>query len=127
VNPRSGTDGLKGLPRLWRATRIGLGALAWGFRHEEAIRWEMLSWLLFLPLGWWLGETGVERALLIVSAMQVLLIELLNTSIEVVVDRISTERHELSGLAKDLGSAAVMISLFIWSATWTLILWDRWS
>jgi diacylglycerol kinase (ATP) len=127
VNPRSGTDGLRGLPRILRATRIGLGALRWGFRHEEAIRWELLSWLLFLPLAFWLGANGVERALLAGSTILVLLVELLNTSIEVVVDRISTERHELSGLAKDLGSAAVAISLLIWALTWALVLWDRWS
>jgi diacylglycerol kinase (ATP) len=127
VSPRTGTDGLRGLPRIMRATRIGVGALVWGFRHEEAIRWELLSWLLFLPLALWLGQDGVERALLVGSTMLVLLVELLNTSLEVVVDRISTEHHELSGLAKDLGSAAVAISLLIWAMTWTLLLWDRWG
>ena len=127
MSPRTGTDGLKGLPRLVRATRIGLNALAWCFRHEEAARIEMLALLVLLPLALWLGQDGVERAVLAVSALQVLLVELLNTSVEVTVDRISTERNELSGLAKDLGSAAVMVSLAIWATTWTLLLWDRWS
>jgi diacylglycerol kinase (ATP) len=124
---RVGTDGLRGLPRLLRATRIGLGALAWGFHHEEAIRWELLSWLVFLPLALWLGQDGVERALLFGSTMLVLLVELLNTAVEVAIDRISTDHHQLSGLSKDLGSAAVMVALFIWASTWTLVLWGRWS
>jgi diacylglycerol kinase (ATP) len=122
VTARDGTDGLRGLPRILRAIRIGLGALAWGFRHEEAIRWELLSWLAFLPLGLWLGESGAERALLVASTMLVLVVELLNTAIEVAVDRISLERHQLSGLAKDLGSAAVGISVIVWASTWALVL-----
>jgi len=119
---RTGTDGLRGLPRILRATRIGLGALSWGFRHEEAIRWELLSWLVFLPLALWLGRDGVERALLAGTTMLVLMIELLNTAIEVAIDRIGHERHELSGLAKDLGSAAVGVSVIIWASTWALVL-----
>ena len=122
---RTGTDGLSGLERLLRATRIGLGALAWSWRNEEAVRIEVVALAVLLPLALWLGQTGVERVLLIGSALLVLLIELLNTAVEVVVDRISTERHELSGLAKDLGSAAVMVSLLIWALTWAAILLDR--
>ncbi len=119
------TDGLSGLARLLRAVRVGLTALAWAFRNEEAFRLEVLGAVVLIPLGCWLGQGGVERALLCVAVLQVLMVELLNTGIEVVVDRISIERHALSGLAKDLGSAAVMFSLFIASAIWGFILLPR--
>ena len=108
-----------------RAVRVGFTALAWAFRNEEAFRLEVLGAVVLLPLGLWLGHGGVERALLCVAVLQVLMVELLNTGIEVVVDRISIERHALSGLAKDLGSAAVMFSLFIAATLWGLILLPR--
>src|SRR5690242_8979075 len=119
------TDGLSGIARLMRAVRVGLTALAWAFRNEEAFRLEVLGAVVLIPLGCWLGHGGVERSLLCVAVLQVLMVELLNTGIEVVVDRISIERHALSGLAKDLGSAAVMFSLFIASAIWGCILLPR--
>lgn len=119
------TDGLSGLARLTRATRVGLTALAWAFREEEAFRLEVLGSVVLLPLGLWLGHGGVERALLCAAVMQVMVVELLNTGIEVVVDRISPERHALSGLAKDLGSAAVMASLFLAAIVWGCILLPR--
>jgi diacylglycerol kinase (ATP) len=77
--------------------------------------------LVLVPLALWLGENGLERALLISSLMLVLLIELLNTAVEVVVNRIGPERHELSGLAKDLGSAAVLLSLLHAGVVWVLV------
>jgi diacylglycerol kinase (ATP) len=119
------SDGLSGLARLTRATRVGLTALAWAFREEEAFRLEVLGSAVLLPLGLWLGHGGVERALLCAAVMQVMVVELLNTGIEVVVDRISPERHALSGLAKDLGSAAVMVSLFLATIVWACILLPR--
>lgn len=119
------TDGLSGSARLVRAVRVGLTALAWTFNHEEAFRLEVLGAALLLPLGLWLGHDGVERALLCVAIIQVMMVELLNTGIEVVVDRISIERHALSGLAKDLGSAAVMVSLFLAAVIWACILVPR--
>ena len=123
--PARSTDGLSGIARLMRAVRVGLTALAWAFRQEEAFRLEVLGAVVLLPLGFWLGHGGVERALLCVAVLQVLMVELLNTGIEVVVDRISPERHALSGLAKDLGSAAVMFSLFIAATVWGCILIPR--
>jgi diacylglycerol kinase (ATP) len=116
------SDGLSGLARLNRAVRVGLTALAWAFREEEAFRLEVLGSVLLLPLALWLGHGGVERALLCAAVMQVMVVELLNTGIEVVVDRISPERHALSGLAKDLGSAAVMVSLYLAFIVWACIL-----
>ena len=116
------SDGLSGMARLMRATRVGLTALSWAFRNEEAFRIEVSGLVVVLPLAMWLGHSGVERALLAGALLQVLIVELLNTGIEVVVDRISPERHTLSGLAKDLGSAAVMISLLLATVIWACIL-----
>lgn len=81
--------------------------------------------MVLLPLAFWLGRTGVERVLLVGSVLLVMIVELLNTGIEVVVDRISHEHHRLSGFAKDLGSSAVLISLLLAATTWVLILRDR--
>ena len=115
-------DNLAGFARLTRATRVGLKALIWAAREEEAVRLELLGLLVLIPLGIWLGRSGVERAMLCVSVLLVLIVELLNTGLEVAVDRIGTEHHELSGLAKDLGSAAVMIALVTAALSWMLIL-----
>jgi diacylglycerol kinase (ATP) len=119
------SDGLSGLARLQRATSVGFTALAWAFRNEEAFRLEVLGAVVLIPLGLWLGHGGVERALLAVAILQVMIVELLNTAVEVVVDRISIERHALSGLAKDLGSAAVMISLLLATVVWACIILPR--
>jgi diacylglycerol kinase (ATP) len=119
------TDGLSGITRLQRATRVGFTALSWAFRNEEAFRLEVLGAIVLVPLGLWLGQGGAERALLVAAILQVMIVELLNTGIEVVVDRISIERHALSGLAKDLGSAAVMISLLLATVIWACILLPR--
>ncbi|MCG2634606.1 MAG: diacylglycerol kinase [Gammaproteobacteria bacterium] len=113
---------LNGLPRLWRASRVLVRAMVWGFRREEALRLEMLGLLLLVPLGLYLGDSGVRRALLIAPLFLLLIIELLNTAVEMTVDRIGLEHHELSGLAKDLGSAAVGVTLLWGLVTWALIL-----
>ncbi|MCG8433697.1 MAG: diacylglycerol kinase [Gammaproteobacteria bacterium] len=117
-------DDLRGIPRLIRAARCSFSALRWGFVEEEAVRLEMLGVLLFAPLAFWLGNTDVERALLIGSLLLILMVELLNTGIEVTIDRISHEHHELSGRAKDLGSAAVFVSLVNAAVIWGLILFS---
>ena len=119
------SDGLSGLARLNRATSVGFTALAWAFRNEEAFRLEVLGAIVLVPLGVWLGHGGAEKALLAAAVIQVMIVELLNTGIEVVVDRISVERHALSGLAKDLGSAAVMISLLLATVVWLCVLVPR--
>ncbi|HSN17571.1 MAG TPA: diacylglycerol kinase [Gammaproteobacteria bacterium] len=119
------SDGLAGLTRLNRATRVGFTALAWAFRNEEAFRLEVLGSLVLVPVGIWLGHGGAEKALLAAAVIQVMIVELLNTGIEVVVDRISVERHALSGLAKDLGSAAVMISLLLATVVWACVILSR--
>ena len=80
---------------------------------------------MLVPAGLWLGRSGVERALLVGSMLVVLVVELLNTGIELVVDRIGLERHHLSGFAKDVGSAAVFCSLLLLASTWTLVVFFR--
>lgn len=81
---------------------------------------------LLLPLGLWLGQTWLERAVLIGVAALVLIVELLNSAVESAIDRISLDQHELSKRAKDLGSAAVMVSLLLCGGVWAAALWARW-
>ena len=96
---------------------------AW--KNEQAFRWEAAIVLLMMPVGLWLGRTAVEWALLIASAMSILITELLNSAVEAVVDRIGPERHELSKRAKDLGSAAAFISMITAAVVWGLIAYER--
>lgn len=115
-------DGLKGLPRLWRATVVSYWGLGYALKNEEAFRIEALLCLLLLPAALWLGGTGLERAVLVMSLFVVLITELLNSGIEVAIDRIGKELHPLSGAAKDLGSAAVHLSLIQVPVVWGLVL-----
>ncbi|AMN46686.1 diacylglycerol kinase [Steroidobacter denitrificans] len=92
------------------------------FRFEAAFRQEVALALVLIPLGAWLGSTPVEKALLIAAVLLVLIVELLNTGIETVVDRIGLERHELSGLAKDVGSMAVLLSFAVLMVIWGFLL-----
>ena len=114
-----------GLKRLWLASQNSLRGLANCYRSEAAFRQEIWLGVLVVPAALWLGRSGVERALLLGSYVLVLIVELLNTGIEVVVDRIGLERHPLSGLAKDVGSAAVLLALVLLATTWALVLFDR--
>jgi len=95
------------------------------FRHEAAFRQEVLAAALLLPMGLWLGDNGVERALLLGSWILVMVIELLNSAVEAVVDRFGAEHHELSGRAKDMGSAAVFLSIALAALVWALVLLPR--
>jgi diacylglycerol kinase (ATP) len=112
-----------GFTRLIGATRYSLSGLRSCWQHEAAFRQEIGLAVVALPLAAWLGETGVERALLCGSVLIVLIVELLNTAVESLVDRVGVELHELSGRAKDLGSAAVMLALVNALAVWLLVLW----
>lgn len=114
-----------GLVRLVHATRYSLEGLAAALRHEEAFRFEVAAALALVPAGLWLGADRVERALLVGSVLAVLVVELLNSAVEAVVDRVSPERHELAKRAKDYGSAAVMLSLLAAGAVWLLVLLPR--
>ena len=92
------------------------------YRGEAAFRQELALVAVLLPLGLWLGETRVERALLAVSPLLILVVELLNTAIESAIDRIGPEYHELSGRAKDIGSAAVFVTLCAVGLLWAILL-----
>ena len=117
--------GYTGWRHLVHSTRYSLKGLKAAWRHESAFRQELTLCLLLLPLVWWVGDGPVEWTLLLGSCAIVLIVELLNSAIESVVDRIGPERHELSGRAKDLGSAAVMVSLLLAGLTWLLLLGQK--
>jgi diacylglycerol kinase (ATP) len=110
------------LTRLINATRYSLDGFAAAARHEDAFRMELLVFAVAAPLGLWLGRSGLERALLVGCLFLVLIVELLNSAVEAAVDRISFENHRLAKRAKDIGSAAVMLSLVNAAIVWLLIL-----
>jgi diacylglycerol kinase (ATP) len=112
-----------GLTRMFRAFGASMQGLSGAFREEAAFRQELVLAVVVIPLGLWLGRSGIERALLIAPMFIVLIVELINSAIEATVDRIGLERHKLSGLAKDIGSAAVLMSLTLLAVVWVLVLW----
>ncbi|HEB49066.1 MAG TPA: diacylglycerol kinase [Desulfobulbus sp.] len=112
-----------GVSRLLRAALCSISGLQAAWRGEAAFRQEVIMVAVLAPLGMWLGENGVERALLVASLVLVPVVELLNSAVEAVVDRIGSEHHPLSGRAKDLGSAAVLMTLVLTFLVWGLVLW----
>jgi diacylglycerol kinase (ATP) len=121
-NPHKGRTGLD---RVLRAAGHSWRGLVAALRHESAFRQELALAVPMLPAAFWLGRGWAEVSLLIGSVVLVLIAELLNSAIEVVVDRISLDHHELSGRAKDYGSAAVMLALLLCGGVWTTALWQR--
>ncbi len=117
--------GKTGVARILDATRYSMQGLKAAFVNEAAFRQELLLCVVFIPVGLWLGVDGVERALLIGSLLLVLMVELLNSAIEAIVDRIGTDWSPLAGRAKDIGSAAVFISLLNAGTIWILVLADH--
>lgn len=115
----------QGVARIARAFGWSMAGLRAAFTGEAAFRQEVAVAVVMAPVAVWLGRTAVERSLLISSLLLVLLAELLNSAIEAVVDRVGEERHPLSGRAKDIGSAAVFVSLVNAAVIWLLILFDR--
>lgn len=114
-----------GWRHLVHSTRYSLKGLKAALLHEVAFRQEAGLCIPLLPLAWWVGETPVEWILLMGSWLFVMVVELLNSAVENVVDRIGPEFHELSGRAKDISSAAVMLALGVSGLTWGLLLWER--
>jgi len=114
-----------GMARLVRAFCYSMQGLAAAWRNEAAFRQEVVLAALILPPGLWFAANGLERALLAASVLFVLVVELLNSAVEATIDRISSERHELSKRAKDLGSAAVMLALLNVWVVWGLVFWPR--
>src|SRR3569623_406500 len=115
----------RGFRRVFNAAPYSCAGLAWAWRKENAYRQEVLLVAIFVPVGAALGNSGVQRGLLIGCVLLVLVVELLNSAIEAVVDRVSGDQHELADEAKDLGSAAVFVALVNVVMVWSLVLWDR--
>lgn len=114
--------GKTGLRRLLNAAGYSFSGLAAAARHEDAFRQELILSAVMVPLGLWLGQGGVERAMLVGSVLLVLVVELLNSAVEATVDRVSLDDHSLAKRAKDIGSAAVMLTLVNVAVIWFLIL-----
>ena len=114
--------GQTGLRRLLSATRTSLEGFAAAVRHEDAFRQELCLAVLLVPAGLWLGRDGLERAMLVAAVLFVLVVELLNSAVEATVDRISFDNHRLAKRAKDIGSAAVLVSLLGAATVWSAVL-----
>ncbi|OGA23233.1 MAG: diacylglycerol kinase [Betaproteobacteria bacterium RIFCSPLOWO2_02_FULL_67_26] len=114
--------GKTGLLRIWNALFYSLDGLAAAFRHEDAFRQEVLLAAILIPLAFFLPASGTGRALMIGAVLLVLIVELLNSAVEAAVDRISLENHLLAKRAKDIGSAAVFLSLVNVPVIWALVL-----
>ena len=115
--------GKKGFVRLWNALGYSRDGLAAAWKNEAAFREEVLLAAIAIPLALFLGKTGVDRSILIGSIILILIVEILNSAIEAVVDKASPEKHELAKRAKDMGSAAVLFSLINAGIVWACILW----
>jgi diacylglycerol kinase (ATP) len=119
---KSPYKGKTGLRRLVNAFGYSISGTLAAFKHEDAFRQEVILSAVLIPLALYLGQTGIEQALMIASILLVIIVELLNSSVEATVDRISVKRHKLSKRAKDIGSAAVFFSLINATVIWFLIL-----
>jgi diacylglycerol kinase (ATP) len=111
-----------GISRIWNALFYSLDGLSAAFRHEDAFRQEVLLALILIPIALHTPTSGIGKAIMIASVLFVLVIELVNSSIEAVTDRVSLEDHVLAKRAKDMASAAVMISLINVPVVWLLVL-----
>ncbi len=114
-----------GIPRLINAAGYSLAGLKAAFKSEAAFRQEAAAAVILVPLGIFWGASGTERAMLVFSVLLVLVVELLNSGLEAVVDRVGTDFHPLSKQAKDMGSAAVFVSIAMAVLVWLLILTPR--
>ncbi len=118
-SPYKGKTGIK---RLWNACHYSIAGLAAAYRHEDAFRQEAFLAAVLIPLALFLPVSGIGRAMMVASILLVIIVELLNSAIEATVDRISLDDHRLAKRAKDIGSAAVLISLINVAAVWALVL-----
>ncbi len=114
-----------GWRRFVRAFGYSFQGFAHAWREEAAFRQEVCLGLIMVPAGIYLGRSGVERALLVCPMLLILVVEILNSAVEAVVDRSGTDRHPLAGMAKDMGSAAVMLSFVLLGTVWFLVLSDH--
>lgn len=116
--------GNTGIKRIILAAGYSVSGLKAAFQHEAAFRQELLLAIILIPLACWLNVTPQQRMIMIATLLLVLIVELLNSAIEAVVDRIGPEQHELSGRAKDIGSAAVFLALVLTVYVWGVALWS---
>ena len=123
-NPHKGRTGID---RVIHAAGYSIDGLAAAYRGESAFRQEFWLAVLLMPAALWVGRGWVEVALLMGSVLLVLIVELLNSGLEAAIDRVSFELHDLSKRAKDLGSAAVLLSLLLCGSVWAAALWQRLS
>ena len=119
---KSPYKGKTGIKRLANAFKYSVAGTLAAFKHEDAFRQEVILSIVLIPLAIYLRETTTEQALMIASFLLIIIVELLNSSVEATVDRISVKRHKLAKRAKDIGSAAVFFSLVNASVIWFLIL-----
>ena len=119
---KSPYKGKTGVKRLLNAFKYSVAGTLAAFKHEDAFRQEVILSIVLIPLAIYLGQTPIEQALMITSVLLIIIVELLNSSVEATVDRISVKRHKLAKRAKDIGSAAVFFSLVNASVIWFLIL-----
>jgi len=119
---KSPYKGKTGIKRLANAFSYSVAGTLAAFKHEDAFRQEVILSTILIPLAIYLGQTAIEQALMITSILLIIIVELLNSSVEATVDRISVKRHKLSKRAKDIGSAAVFFSLVNAAVVWFLIL-----
>ncbi|HIP81398.1 MAG TPA: diacylglycerol kinase [Leucothrix mucor] len=115
-------SGNTGITRWVKALGFTWQGLKAAYKHEEAFRQEVFLLAVAIPLSIWLGDSGVEKALLIGSVLLLLLVEIINSAIEAAIDRFGGELHELSGRAKDMGSAAVFIAMVNVGMVWLFVL-----
>jgi diacylglycerol kinase (ATP) len=123
VNPQKNR---KGLSRVWHATGYSIAGLRAGW-HETAFRQEAIASIVLIPTAFWLSRNWVETVLLAGTVILIMIVELLNTGIETAIDRIGPEWHDLSKRAKDMGSAAVLLSLLLCAGTWAMALFQRFT
>jgi diacylglycerol kinase (ATP) len=116
-----------GVTHFIKAFHWSLAGFRAAWQNETAFRQEVVGMLFFVPLGFWLGESAIEQALLVASMLLILVVELINSAIEAVVDRVGLEHHPLSGRAKDLGSAAVFVTLAITGVIWLVFILEKYQ
>ncbi len=117
--------GKTGIRRIIDATGYSMAGLRATWISEAAFRQELLLTAVLLPLSFWLAQTPLQWLVLVAPLLLMLIVELLNSAVEAVVDRISNDHHELSGRAKDMGSAAVLLSLVLLASSWGAVAWER--
>lgn len=116
----------RGLQRWVNATRYSWQGLRSAVKHEEAFRQETIALFIGLPAALWIATTLWQAAILIASLLLIMVVEMINSALEALVDRVSTEFHELSGRTKDMGSAAVLLTIFIAMVVWGAAIWQKW-